>query len=197
MSRCFDSEKLYTLLSIFASKDNQMSWNPFKKKSEDDLKNTVDKEKDIKPQDTTDSSDFVAEELFANPFVCSRNFLELFNTVPEVFFPIDYIASRVAGATFQLKKAKDDSIVWDNQKVNQILNKPNCLFSWKETVYSHHVYKLCVGDSFFRAAIPESFSKIKNLWQWCSNYWVLPADKVEIVPVRNSIPCLELLKLKK
>ena len=85
VSRCFDSEKLYTLLSIFASKDNQMSWNPFKKKSDDDLKNTADKEKEIQPQDTTDSSDFVAEELFANPFVCSRNFLELFNTVPEVF----------------------------------------------------------------------------------------------------------------
>ena len=54
MSRCFDSEKLYTLLFIFASKDNQMSWNPFKKKSDDDLKNTADKEKEIQPQDTTD-----------------------------------------------------------------------------------------------------------------------------------------------
>lgn len=196
VSRCFDSEKLYTLLSIFASKDNQMSWNPFKKKSDDDLKNTADKEKEIQPQDTTDSSDFVAEELFANPFVCSRNFLELFNTVPEVFFPIDYIASRVAGATFQLKKAKDDSIVWDNQKVNQILNKPNCLFSWKETVYSHHVYKLCVGDSFLRAAVSETFLNSKSLWKWCSNYWVLPADKVEIVPVRNSIPLFGIAEIE-
>ena len=118
VSRCFDSEKLYTLLSIFASKDNQMSWNLFKKKSEDDLKNTADKEKEIQPQDTavpsgTVAGEFVAEELFVNPFVCSRNFLELFNTVPEVFFPIDYIASRIAGAKFVLKKSKDDSIVWN------------------------------------------------------------------------------------
>lgn len=70
------------------------------------------------------------------------------------------------------------------------------MFSWKETVYSHHVYKLCVGDSFFRAAVPESFLKIKNLWQWCSNYWVLPADKVEIVPVRNNIPLFGIAEIE-
>ena len=176
-----------------------MSWNLFKKKSDDDLKNTADKETQL--QETTDSSgavagEFVAEELFANPFVCSRNFLELFNTVPEVFFPIDYISSRVAGANFHLKKTKDDSIVWDNEKINHILNKPNCLFSWKETVYSHHVYKLCVGDSFFRAAVPEALLNGKSLWKWCSNYWVLPADKVEIVPVRNNIPLFGVAEIE-
>lgn len=165
-----------------------MSWNPFKKKSENELKETPEEKGVVNAEYASGSVDFAIEELFADPYVCSQNFLQLFKTVPEVFFPIDYIASRVAGATFRLKKTKDDSIVWNNEKINQILNKPNCLFSWKETVYSHHVYKLCTGDSFIRAAVPETFLNSKSLWKWCSTYWTLPADIVEIVPVRNNIP---------
>lgn len=30
------------------------------------------------------------EDLFVSPFVCGRNYMELFQSVPEVFFPIDY-----------------------------------------------------------------------------------------------------------
>lgn len=70
-------------------------------------------------------------DLFASPMVCGHNFMELFRNVPEVFFPIDYIASRVSGAKFQLKKVKDDSVVWENKRMNQILTRPNCLMSWK------------------------------------------------------------------
>lgn len=76
------------------------------------------------------------EELFSSPYVCSHNFLTLFQTVPEVFFPIDYIASRIAGATFQFKKVKDDSIVWANKNLNQILLRPNCLMTWKQNILS-------------------------------------------------------------
>ena len=188
MSRYLYFKKSDIFLHIFVSKENRMSWSLFKKKSENDLKEPAEEKKVVNSEYDSGSVDFIVEELFANPCVCSQNYLQLFASIPEVFFPIDYIASRIAGAVFNLKKVKDDSIVWDNQKVNQILNKPNCLFSWKETVYSHFVYRLCTGDSFIRAAVPESLMSAKELWKWCSNYWVLPADKVEIMPVRNFIP---------
>lgn len=125
------------------------------------------------------------EDLFSTPFVCSRNFLTLFESVPEVFFPIDYIASRIAGANFQIKKVKDDSIVWGNKSLNKLLVKPNCIMTWKQNVYQHFVYKLCLGNSFMRAAMSDSFSNAEK-WKYCSNYWVLPAGAVEVVPVWGS-----------
>ena len=125
------------------------------------------------------------EDLFSSPFVCSRNLLSLFESVPEVFFPIDYIASRIANANFQFKKVKDDSIVWNNKNLNQILLRPNCLMTWRQNVYQHFVYKLCLGNSFTRAAMSDSFSNVEK-WRYCSNYWELPADCVEVLPVLGS-----------
>lgn len=55
-------------------------------------------------------------ELFVSPLVCGHNYMELFRSVPEVFFPIDYIASRISGSGFQLKKVKDDSVVWETRE---------------------------------------------------------------------------------
>lgn len=128
-----------------------------------------------------ETRDWKVEDLFVSPFVCGRNYMELFYSVPEVFFPIDYIASRIAGSGFQLKKVKDDSIVWENRSMNQILTKPNCMMSWKDIIYSHFVYKLCTGNAFFRAAMGETF-KDQPKWKWCNNYWELPADYVQVEP---------------
>lgn len=101
-------------------------------------------------------------EDLTSPIVAGSNYLTLFSTIPEVFFPIDYIASRIAGANFQLKKTKDDSIVWANKRMNGILSRPNCLMRWKELIYQHHIYKLCTGNSFIRAAMPDVFSTAEN-----------------------------------
>lgn len=153
----------------------------FKRKSEEDPANVIQDK-------STGNIRLNVQEQFALPFVCDQNFVTLFESVPEVFFPIDFIASRASGAKFVLKKTKDDSIVWNNDSVNRILSRPNCLFTWKEFVYAHFAYKLCTGNSFIRAAVPGMFSGNKNLWKWCSNYWVLPADKVVINPQRSNIP---------
>lgn len=164
-----------------------MSWfhRKYKSKSAEEVVSTTDtevvndaeKEKKL-PQGRQISVD----ELFSSPFVCSRNFLTLFETVPEVFFPIDYIASRIAGANFQMKRVRDDSIVWANKNLNQILTKPNCMMTWKQNIYQHFVYKLCTGNSFMRAAMSDNFSDSEK-WRYCSNYWVLPANSVDVLPV--------------
>lgn len=122
---------------------------------------------------------------FILPRVAGSNFMGLFNSVPEVFFPIDFIASRIAGANFQLKKIKDDSVVWHNKPMNRILSQPNCLTTWYEFVYQHHVYKLATGNSYIRAAMSEVFQD-SDKFKYCSNYWVLPANYMQIEPVLGS-----------
>lgn len=126
-------------------------------------------------------------EDLTSPIVAGSNYLTLFSTIPEVFFPIDYIASRIAGANFQLKKTKDDSVVWANRRMNGILSRPNCLMRWKELIYQHHIYKLCTGNSFIRAAMPDVFSTAEK-WRYCDNYWVLPSDKTIVEPVYGNMP---------
>lgn len=168
-----------------------MSW--FRKKSKSEEEPVLDTNVEVisdtgEEKKLPEGIKITVEDLFSSPFVCSRNLLSLFDSVPEVFFPIDYIASRIASANFQFKKVKDDSIVWSNKNLNQILLRPNCLMTWKQNVYQHFVYKLCLGNSFTRAAMSDSFSNAEK-WRYCSNYWELPADCVEVLPVLgNSIP---------
>ena len=122
-----------------------------------------------------------------HPSVVGNNFLELFKTVPEVFWPIDYIAKRISEAHFDLKRTKDDSIVWCNRLgADTILKCPNPLMTWREIVYQHFVYKLATGNAFFRAAMPETITADAIKFQWCSNYWELPAHLVEVKPVEYS-----------
>ena len=42
----------------------------------------------------------------ASPYVADRNFLTLFHTVPEVFFPIDFIAGALPEPTLRLGHTK-------------------------------------------------------------------------------------------
>ena len=72
-------------------------------------------------------------EIAATPYVANANFITLFNTVPEVAWPVNYIASRAAGAKYVLKKFDDDSVVWNNEAVNRILVKPNSFDTWYRT----------------------------------------------------------------
>lgn len=123
----------------------------------------------------------ITEDYFS-PFVADSNFLTLFGTVGEVYFPIDYIASRIAGGTFQLKKTSDDSVVWDNKPFNDLIDRPNCLSSFRRMAYMHFVYKLATGNSYIKCVVPEAFNALSTpIYKRCRNYWVLPPDKVNIV----------------
>lgn len=115
------------------------------------------------------------------PTVADSNGITLFNTIPEVFFPIQFVAARVAAANFVLKKDKDDSVVFRNKYFNDMISRPNCLYDFRQLVYLHMMYKLATGNSYIKAAVPEVFTnsetpKYKN----CRNYWVLPCNKVSI-----------------
>lgn len=122
-----------------------------------------------------------------HPSVADNNFLEMFKTIPEVFWPIDYIAKRISEAHFDLKRTKDDSIVWCNRLgADKILKQPNPIMTWRELVYQHFVYKLTTGNAFFRAAMGETITPDAIKFQWCDNYWELPANLVQVKPMEYS-----------
>lgn len=122
-----------------------------------------------------------------HPSVVGNNFIEMFNTIPEVFWPIDFIAKRISEAHFDLKRVKDDSLVWCNRLgADTILKQPNPIMTWREIVYQHFVYKLATGNAFFRAAMPENITADAIKFQWCSNYWSLPAHLIQVKPMEYS-----------
>jgi hypothetical protein len=123
-------------------------------------------------------------ELNVLPYFCGENYLQLFESVPEVYFPINFIASRIAGATFEVKRVKDDSIVYSRKEFNKFLDQPNCLMKFRELVYLHFVYKLATGNAFMRAAMGEGINADRR-WRWCDNFWELPAERMQVVPNRD------------
>lgn len=119
-------------------------------------------------------------EIAATPYVANANFITLFNTVPEVAWPVNYIASRAAGAKYVLKKFDDDSVVWNNEAVNRILVKPNSFDTWYRTLWKHFAYKLVTGNSFIKAAMSDAFAGSKTLYKWCDRYVTLEEPYVTI-----------------
>lgn len=124
---------------------------------------------------------------FINAKVADANFLELFRSIPEVFFPIDFIASRIAGAKFVLRDYKTDAIKWRHKEFAQLTSQPNCLQCWNEFVYQFFVQKLATGNAFVRAAMADTF-KDADKFRWCSNYWVIPTDHVETELKHGGMP---------
>ena len=119
-------------------------------------------------------------EIAATPYVANANFITLFNTVPEVAWPVNYIASRAAGAKYLLKKFGDDTVVWDNETINRLLVKPNAFETWYRTLWKHFAYKLITGNSFIKAAMSDAFAGANPLYKWCDRYVTLEEPYVAI-----------------
>lgn len=126
-------------------------------------------------------------ESFVHPSVVDNNFMEMYANIPEVFWAIDYVAKRISEAHYDIKRIKDDSLVWCNRNgADRILKQPNALMTWREVVYQHFVHKLATGNAFFRAAMSEAISADNARFLWCENYWELPANHVHVVPKQNT-----------
>lgn len=121
----------------------------------------------------------------AMPYVASDNFITLFESLPEVSFPIRYIIDKIQKGNFLLKSQKDDSIIWNNDKINLFLTQPNPLQTFSELISSHFAYKFATGNSFIKAAKPDTLRG--SIWKWCDNYWVMPSNCVQVIPNRPTI----------
>lgn len=121
----------------------------------------------------------------ASPYVASDNFITLYESVPEVFFPVRYLVDKIVKGNFMLKSTKDDSVVFSNDNINKFLTQPNALQSFDEFVSLHFLYKFLTGNSFIKASV---FSETKKeLWKRCDDYWVLPSGSIDIV-AQNKAP---------
>lgn len=143
---------------------------------------------------------YVMNEL-GSPYVADKNYLTLFHSVAEVFFPINFIARRVAGAHFDIKKYSDDSVVYcserapKSKRLNAILQAPNCIQRWRELVYMHMVYKLASGNGFIRAAMPDAFAD-KPKWDYCNHFWSIPSTWIKVAPASTRIPMFGMASLE-
>lgn len=104
------------------------------------------------------------------------NMITLFESIPEVFAPIDVIASRVVNGIFQLKKIKTDEVVYDNKKWNKLTTQPNWRMTWQRFIYNAVVYKLTAGNRYFYAYVP---SVLKKKLDNISALWLLPPQYTE------------------
>ena len=121
-----------------------------------------------------------------HPTVAGNNFMEMFYTIPEVFWPINFIAKRISEAHFDIKRIKDDSIVWcDRRNLSSILTRPNPIVSWREFLLQHWIYKLATGNAFVKAAMPEGLTEDALKCVYCDHFWELPADLVRVEPVNT------------
>lgn len=147
---------------------------------------------DTKPQQqgSVDRGSVLLATLNESRLGCTMSYMDMYRCIPEVFFPIEYIASRIAGGRFLLKREKDDSVVWYNRTVNEFMSKPNCAFSWKEFVHDHFVWKLATGTSFIRAV-----TSIDVDYRSVLAYWVLPADRVHVQPPRRLLPLYDVSEI--
>ena len=82
-------------------------------------------------------------------FYSNQNFIELFYSVPEVFAPVHEIASRVADATWQLRKDWNDEVDYKDAQFNRLFTQPNPLLSFKDFVYQAVCYEILTGKQFF------------------------------------------------
>ena len=91
----------------------------------------------------------------ASPYVASDNFITLYESVPEVFFPVRYLVDKIVKGNFILKSTKDDSVVFNNDSINKFLTQPNALQSFDEFVSLHFLYKFLTGNSFTKRTMEE------------------------------------------
>lgn len=112
------------------------------------------------------------------------NAITLFEEISEVNFPIMAIVRRAVNGKFELKSTKDDSVIYDNEKINKFLSKPNFYQTFNEFLIQALCYKLVTGKAYIYGGIA-SQELAKNRWKVCNSYVVLPSQDVRMVTFPN------------
>ncbi|MCM1337713.1 MAG: phage portal protein [Candidatus Amulumruptor caecigallinarius] len=112
--------------------------------------------------------------------------MEMFTNYAEVLFPIHFIASRIAGAHFEIKRTSNDAIVWCTTRsaaastIAKILTQPNELQTWPQFVYSHFTSRLATGNAFVFAGMSDFVSDTAPKFKWLEQLWSVPGTMVKI-----------------
>lgn len=112
-----------------------------------------------------------------------KNFINLFYCLPEVFAPINEIASRVADANWQLRKEWNDEVDYSNKDFNRLFSQPNPLMTFKQFVYQGVCYEYLTGAKLEYLNNPSTLTKeAANVLSWYN----LPSDKICIEGNKNA-----------
>lgn len=120
-----------------------------------------------------------------NGFYSAQNYIELFYSVPEVFAPVHEIASRVADATWQLRREWNDEIDYKNKAFNRLFTQPNPFFSFREFVYVSVCYEILTGKQLWYMNKPIDLSGTPDD---IVNWFNLPAHLTRVDMKRNVDP---------
>lgn len=82
----------------------------------------------------------------------------LYYSIAEIFAPIAMIANAVASGKYELKKLKDDEVVYDNKYMNKLLSSPNPLQNWQQFMFEATVWLYVNGKNYIYANTPDTLS---------------------------------------
>lgn len=132
-----------------------------------------------------DVSDNISKYLgIFNSHYADGNAIKLFEEISEINFPVMAIAKRAVNGKFELKNVKDDSVVYDNERINKFLSKPNFYQTFNEFLIQVLCYKLVTGKAYVYGGIA-SEGLVKNRWRVCNSYVVLPSQNVGMATFTN------------
>lgn len=107
----------------------------------------------------------------------TKNLIELFSTIPEVFAPIDAWASRVALGKFGFRKRSTKEVITGRPELDVILNSPNPMQTFRDLIYEYVCYMKVTGENYVYSSTPKTLKRVdyKNI----INTYNLPSDATE------------------
>lgn len=113
-----------------------------------------------------------------NPKIVDWNLVTLFHTIVEIQHPISLIVDRCLNAKITLKNYKDESDIWNNDKINKFLEQPNPIYSFDEFLTTSLCYYLVTGNTYLTSDIGNF--KTNQRWRYADNYYILPSHFVDM-----------------
>jgi hypothetical protein len=113
--------------------------------------------------------------------VRNQNYIALFSEVAEIQFPVRAITERALKAEFTLKYYNSDKTEWHNDAIKKFLSQPNETDTFYEFFSKIIAYYLVTGNAYVYSNSPSLISSKIERWRRTDDYYVLPADKTNIV----------------
>lgn len=107
-----------------------------------------------------------------------NNLYTIYKEISEVQFPINFIVERAKKPQIVIKSFKTDEVVWNNERLNKLLENVNPYYSFKDYVAYSIFMRLINGNSYCYAATDPMFKD--KLYKYCNAFYVLPSHKVDI-----------------
>ena len=107
-----------------------------------------------------------------------ENLYTIYKEISEVQFPINFIVERAKKPQIVIKSFQTDEVVWNNERLNKLLENVNPYYSFKDYVAYSILMRLINGNSYCYAATDPMFKD--KLYKYCNAFYVLPSHKVDI-----------------